>query len=339
MSNAYDLASIGTATGSRVDSAAKHIMACKVDSRVMMRWMPVDIQDKMTHLHLNKLKWCMHKDEIVLNSTKKLNNKFDTDTSTKAYPMVLTTVGDMHKGTKDFLKKLYAKASPTEFFNYVKLLSEGTSLNQEVLNLIPVVAMEGSDQRTAEDQNRAFVTQQIQTLPDFRCQGIALGQAFASHISGDTVASVLVGGMFTVLNGAFAMFTGDEVQWYFEFEDDKFQHGTSDRVGDGMRFENPDLTLSGIGKRKKTYQDERLYGLGSGFGGKAVGQKMADTVVRIKSYKMKTISVEAENAAGDVVPTELCMDHYGDKKRIFAKCISGGRPYDHVDIMIMTQSS
>ena len=99
MSNAYDLASIGTATGSRVDSAAKHIMACKVDSRVMMRWMPVDIQDKMTHLHHNKLKWCMHKDEIVLNSTKKLNNKFGEDATTKAYPMVLTTVGDMQEQT------------------------------------------------------------------------------------------------------------------------------------------------------------------------------------------------------------------------------------------------
>ena len=33
-----DMASIGTATGSRVDSAAKHIMACKVDSRILQNW-------------------------------------------------------------------------------------------------------------------------------------------------------------------------------------------------------------------------------------------------------------------------------------------------------------
>ena len=32
------MASIGTATGSRVDSAAKHIMACKVDSRILQNW-------------------------------------------------------------------------------------------------------------------------------------------------------------------------------------------------------------------------------------------------------------------------------------------------------------
>jgi hypothetical protein len=32
------------------------------------------------------------------------------------------------------------------------------------------------------------------------------------------------------------------------------------------------------------------------------------------------------------------FDHYGDKSRVFAKCISGGRPFDMVDIMLMTQS-
>ena len=37
-------------------------------------------------------------------------------------------------------------------------------------------------------------------------------------MSGDTVASVLVAGMMTVLNGHFTMHTGDEVQWYFDFE-------------------------------------------------------------------------------------------------------------------------
>ena len=34
----------------------------------------------------------------------------------------------------------------------------------------------------------------------------------------------------------------------------------------------------------------------------------------------------------------LTQDHYGDKIRVFAKCISGGRAFDQVDIMLMTQS-
>jgi hypothetical protein len=31
-------------------------------------------------------------------------------------------------------------------------------------------------------------------------------------------------------------------------------------------------------------------------------------------------------------------EHYGDKIRIFAKCIAGGAPHHKVDIMLMTQS-
>ena len=31
-------------------------------------------------------------------------------------------------------------------------------------------------------------------------------------------------------------------------------------------------------------------------------------------------------------------DHYGDKIRIFAKCITGARKHEMVDIMLMTQS-
>ena len=45
-------------------------------------------------------------------------------------------------------------------------------------------------------------------MPEFRCQGVALGQAFSSHLTGDTVATVLVGGMMTVMNGHFEMFAG-----------------------------------------------------------------------------------------------------------------------------------
>ncbi len=35
----------------------------------------------------------------------------------------------------------------------------------------------------------------------------------------------------------------------------------------------------------------------------------------------------------------IIQDHYGDKIRVFAKCISGGRAFDQVDIMLMTQST
>ena len=79
-----------------------------------------------------------------------------------------------------------------------------------------------------------------------------------------------------------------------------------------------------LAKKRGTFFDQRLYGTGGGYG-KSQGVKSTDSVVRIKSYCM--------HKEGFVY-----FDHYGDKSRVFAKCISGGRPFDMVDIMLMTQS-
>ena len=311
----HDMPSIGTATGSRVDSAAKHIMACKVDSRLLGRWLEnPNHSDPTSYMHTNKMKFCMHKDEIVLNTTKK---KLHQDGSAKAYPMVLSTVGEMHEMTKIYIKNLYANGSARRFFESFDTLPTVEELKKKHPNIA----------------NADIGLEQIRHLPEFRCQGVALGQAWASYMSGDTVASVLVGGMMTVLNGHFTMHTGDEVQWYFDFESDLFQHGSTHEKANGYRL-NTDTkhteqdTGKDLGmKRKKRddYMDQRVFGTGGGYG-KSMGVKNTRNVVRIKSYRM-------------IKDDCICHDHFGDKTRIFAKCISGGRPFDMVDIMLMTQSS
>jgi len=306
----HDMPSIGTATGTRVDSAAKHIMACKVDSRLLQRWLEnVNEADPVSYMHNNKMRYCMHKDEIVLNTTKKKNNQ---DSNAKAYPMVISTLGEIKDRTKTYIRDLYGKESAYDFYD---LLDKPDTWNQ-----------------WKETTDRDFVQGQIKNLPEFRCQGVALGQAWASYMSGDTVASVLVGGMMTVLNGHYTMHTGDEVQWYFDFESDLFQHGSAHDKSNGYRLqtvmEHPKSdTGKDLGKRTKRddFMDQRLFGTGGGFG-KSAGVKNTRNVVRIKSYRMVKTGKE-------------CYDHFGDKTRIFAKCISGGRPFDMVDIMIMTQSS
>jgi hypothetical protein len=138
---------------------------------------------------------------------------------------------------------------------------------------------------------------------------------------------VLVGGMMTVLNGHFPMHTGDEVQWYFDFEQDLFECGKISGLGPGCRKfpANTQTTKNQISK-KDVYMDQKLYGGNNGIG-RSNGLKQTDKIVRVKSYRM-----HQENNI-------FMSDHYGDKSRVFAKCISGGRPFDAVDIMIMTQSS
>jgi len=315
----HDMPSIGTATGTRVDSAAKHIMACKVDSHQLARWIPggnVQYGDVNSYLHNSKMKWCMHKDEIVLNTTKKISST--ADSSSKAYPLVVSTAGEMHPFTKQAITHLYAQNTASEFF---KTVHDYTQVSREFDKVKTMLYPLNPPKLPEEDKE--CVKSQVSTLPDFRCQGVALGQAWASYLSGDTVASVLVGGMVTVQNGHFTMHTGDEVQWYFDWEADKFNGGMS--LYNGFRSHVNEKRNDN--KRKHEYFDQRLYGTGPSYG-KSMGQKDTSTVVRIKSYRMHT---EDDG--------KVFFDHFGDKVRIFAKCISGGRPFDMVDIMLMTQSS
>jgi hypothetical protein len=312
-----NLPSLGSATGSRVDSAAKHIMACKMDTKLLSNWR--SIADKGTEatscLHNSKMKWCMHKDEIVLNTTKQNALSGNSDSSVKAYPMVITTVGDMLKETRDFIADIYRSPSASEF---ARQWADRDNF------ILAQPSLQGPDNL----ERQKIVKEQITTLPEFRCQGVALGQAWASYLSGDTVASVLVGGMVTIQNGAFSMHTGDLVQWYFDWEQGEFDN--SNRNTNGYRIPvDPEKNQTRDPKRKR-YNDERLYATSSSLG-RSSGQKSAETMVRVKSYRMCLVQLTADNE-------KYMFDHYGDKSRIFGKCISGGRPWDAVDIMLMTQS-
>jgi len=147
---------------------------------------------------------------------------------------------------------------------------------------------------------KAQAETQAYTLPFFRVQGYALGRAEASMRSGDTVFSVLIGGQMTVNNGDFPMRPGQMVQWYFDFEEVMFEE-------DGRRRAGPqkarDVTALGKRMREEISAESTSYALP-------------------KPYVLSTSG----------------SDHYGDKIRIFAKCIAGGGARQKVDIMLMTQS-
>ena len=242
--NSLQLASLGTATGTLVDSPAKHIMACKMDTNYLITLLKDRSNpstDALTLLHDNKMRYCMHKHELVLFTGKKLcpTSSF-VNNNAKAYPLVITTVADMHNMTRRFLMNLYSKATPYEFYNLCYLISgrngrpwmEQPELRTEVLGDASLASdaiftSQGHDMVAQKNS----VKTQILSTPDFRLQGVALGQAWASHMSGDTVASVMVGGVQTVQNGAFPMQTGDLVQWYFDFEESMFETQATSEQG------------------------------------------------------------------------------------------------------------
>ena len=92
---------------------------------------------------------------------------------------------------------------------------------------------------------------------------------------------------------------GQLVQWYFNFEEVGFDNEGRRRVEQDARPQNP------TGKR--THEETSAESL---------------------CYALPKPYVLSKNGA----------DHYGDKIRIFAKCIAGGAAFQKVDIMLMTQN-
>jgi len=75
---------IAAATGTRVDSAAKHTMACRVSEAIMMCWCN-DTRDPCSYIHNHKMKFCMHKNDLVLNCGQSLNDSHTIMFSCKAH--------------------------------------------------------------------------------------------------------------------------------------------------------------------------------------------------------------------------------------------------------------
>ena len=85
-------ASLASATSSRVDSASKHIVPCKVNTDFMVGVQDVSISDATRELQQNKMKYCMHKDDLVLGLGRPIFESSIHTTSKKAYPSVISTI-------------------------------------------------------------------------------------------------------------------------------------------------------------------------------------------------------------------------------------------------------
>ena len=205
-------------------------------------------------------------------------------------------------------ESLHVGFAPTDA--YPSVMSNFTSLLDETKDVIRAwysqntaagfyAYQESIKEKKTEPPVPAHITQPY-TLPFFRAQGYALGRAEASMRSGDTVFSVLIGGQMTVRNGHYPMRPGQMVQWYFDFEEVCF-----DDEGRRCRQRPKEREETALGKR--THEQ---------------------TSAESTCYALPKPYILGKNGS----------DHYGDKVRIFAKCIAGGAPHNKVDIMLMTQS-
>lgn len=367
---------LAASTASRVDSSSKHIVACRVGEHYMLEWCKAQDQNKRRELHVNKHKYCIFKNELVLNVTRSLYplQSIAQYNETKAYPSVVTTLADMDDASKAWLTELYAKRTATEHFDFWNstdaLLAAGNNNSDAWRRLM------NNKEKTYKDLSQIFefltpeqlteTKKTIQNMPHFVAQGYALGTAWASQQTGDTVASVLIGGMQTVQNGAFACSAGDVLQWYFDFEEAQFAHKTQkldnavhasvvvqagqraifndDNLEHGDQITSSDVSYENeVHKRRRFGEREHglptdgsLAAMKSGTYSKSSGNqdKWKSTGCGKAFPKPYRLALYHVHAGGNIKHT----DHYGDRIRIFAKCISSARPHEMVDIMLLTQS-
>ena len=329
-------AGLAGSTGTRVDSASKHIMACKVHSAMLSGWCE-NAQNSNNHMHMHKHKYCMTRDELVLNVGMPLNSISNMIKPGQAYPAVVTTLGDMSPQAQQALLVLYhASKTGGDFMNTKNLLHKMASGKEETFYSL----FSNADAQSCDWRK---ISMELKNMPYFIAQGYSLGIAYASALSGDTVGSVLIGGMCTVMNGAFECKAGQMLQWYFDFERNCFfqdnEHSRHGMIMAGTR-RNIDMNPTNESELKKKMIELKKFSSDD-----TVSEKSREAYHQRALGAMDAYPIGGKSDRKHLIafPKPYMLnsdgqDHYGDKIRIFAKCITGARKHEMMDLMLMTQS-
>ena len=323
----YLTPSLATATNTRVDSACKHIQQCRVSYDHM-----IDYVDNAHELERNKMLYCVHKDEMVVGVNRPWKRaRVYKSLGVSAYPRIISNMGGItaqrYEHELKMIKYIYHFSTSIrkrdEIVNHFDSPGETTLPNNS-----------GGDHYFKEEKNdgqphTAELRKYLPKMFDFYPVGVANTLGYVHPNSGDTMSSVMIGGLRTITNGDFEVYAGDLIQWYWTFEVRCF-----DAVGKrkpivtqaGVVVEGGDPEVSHDGNvdqplpldPRRLYNDYQ-YGADP-FGSKQPSEK-AKHVARIKPY-----------VRDDDQPRLY------DWMRVFAVAICSAKPNELVDIKISGQS-
>jgi hypothetical protein len=279
--------SIGNMTNTLIETGARHMQQCRTNYDVLLAM----ADGKESELINNENKWCMAKDELVVSCGKHMTQSSQITAAKYAYPSVVTTLGGLNEIENNFLRCHYhymGRMAPKDIQTHVFKTADATGKSKQFRNFIPV--------------------------------GYSVGKASAHGYQGDTVASVQIGGLRTVINGAFEMQTGDLVQMYIPCAERCMFNAHGGRLDDLNAVDHTGKeTIS-----QKEQSRRAFYERGNGMPDPGSSDTQKQGMFSIKPY------VESMNVNN--------KQYYGDKIRVFAKALSCARPYEPVDIMIARQS-
>jgi hypothetical protein len=175
----------------------------------MSSMMDGNMNESMRELQMNKMKYCMHKDDIAIGLGRPMYGASVNMCNKKAYPSVISTMGGTNKHVQawmavhNFMAETYEDTSNLKN-RFVGCLQETYTPIRSSTGATFFDDRDGHASCHQIDQSiRNTMEKKINNMLEFYFVGVSLGIAYAHQHSGDTVASVMVGGLKTVLNGAF----------------------------------------------------------------------------------------------------------------------------------------
>ena len=309
------------------------------------------MDNKVRELQQNKDKYSTAQNDIVIGLGRPMYGASMQNSRKKAYPAVIATMGQMDVYVRkwiavhNFLMQDYTQSSGMKA-NFTSIVKGGS--NQKGVAIAKKYSL---------DQNRAeYICSLTNNLLEMFFMGISLGHAYAHPHDGDTVCSVMVGGLRTVLNGAFQVHTGDLLMFYFADEVELFEEDGSRKprsiLQDPNGIENVDYDkifhwmnkgeLKGARKemdglvnrakrQRREYHDMENANFAYGPNGRISGKT---NVFYIKPYIVSRHPDEEKSTGGATVPEFFPCD----RARIFGRAISNARPHDFVDIQLSRQA-
>ena len=184
-------ASLASSTSTAIESASKHNLQCKVSTDHILMWIQDDTvsgESATTIIKKDMMNYCMHKNDLVVG----VRNGWHPSShiASKAYPAVVVTTANMCLAAQYWLMRLYNNSkNMQDVRRYVheSLRHRGQGLGNH--------HHEHAHELTTHEKN------QIEFMPQFYFMGVSLGLAYAHPDSGDTVGTVMYGGLRTVMNG------------------------------------------------------------------------------------------------------------------------------------------
>lgn len=293
-------------------------------------------------LQRHKYRYCIHKDEFVIGIGRPWASDAGRKRTNNAYPRVISNLGQLDLSNDG--------AVPIKMIRYMYHYARSLREKQDIIKWFKVASFNhgaiDSDGNSLEKEYKAFTDEEKECIPRWlpiMADQIAVGYAntlgWAHPNTGDTMVTVMIGGLRTVMNGDFEVFPGDLIQWYWPFEKDCFKSNGERKKYVEAWFPNErerheelpnmlppnvmpefdvstarsnDFSLDGSAARRKTFYDR-------GFGN--VSEKQAKLVARVKPYIR-----DDENPR--------IFDTY----RVFAVAIAAARPHEMLDIKISRQS-